>query len=331
MWVVGISVKHKTVFALVWILLVSIILSTPNFTSDEYLLSRSDESVALDTNSISEGQEGPTMRYYLRRYNPKFVQRPNFTLTIFVEDHDGVDAVTMMYSQKNGDFENISMSTQDIGVWQNVTMDHKIDSWYETTILISNLTEPYFWCSYLVKYAANDSLGNLEISPLCIYIFYDDPVTADCFGIELYDTPDLWYVARTTNHTITWDVAPDSHSQSGWSYILFENGHRIEFWDWGGGITIDVDGLGIGNHIFELYIQVVLSSNSKDTVMVHVVETPEEIPSSASTGSVGPLTEVSDTTTVTEVNDAIADPSIPVLAVGLSFVAVIILWKRRRT
>ncbi|MGY5863407.1 MAG: hypothetical protein RTV41_02315 [Candidatus Thorarchaeota archaeon] len=261
----------------------------------------------------------------MRRYTYGFVQGlSNFTLTIFVEDPDGIDTVTMMFSQKSGDLENISMSTQDTGVWQNVTMDHKLDSWYETTIPILNLnlTEPYSWCSYLAKYAANDTLGNLEVSPLCIYMFTHNPVTVDWFGIELYDTPDLWYVTGTTNHTVTWDVAPDSHGQSGWPYSLYEDGNLTERWGWSGSITIDVDGLDIGNHIFELYLQVAWSSNSKDTVVVHVVETPEEIPSGVATGSVGPLIES---------DGADSDPLIPVLAVGLSFIAVIIIWKKRRS
>jgi hypothetical protein len=321
--VVGISISQQSIFALIWILLVSTILLVPNCTSDENLANEINEFGTLEEDNISEFQEGPIMRYYLRRYSYPFGQGlPNFNLTIFVQDHDGVDTVIMMYSQKNGDFENISMSTQDTGVWQNASMDHKIDNWYTTTIPISNLSEPYSWCSFLVRYTANDTLGNWEVSPLCIYVLQNYPVTVDWFGIELYDTPDLWYVAGTINHTVTWDVTPDSTGQSGWPYSLYEDGSLTERWEWSGSITIDVDGLDIGIHIFELYIQVAWSTNSKDTVTVHVVETSEEIPPGVSTGSVGPLTEVADAT---------LDPSIPVLAVGLSSIAVIIIWKKRRT
>ena len=323
MKVVGISTSKQLVFSMVWILLASIILPIPSHTSDKYLPNIIGDSGVTEVNSIFESQEGPTMRYYLRRYTDNYGQGlPNFTLTTFVEDHDGVDAVIMMYSQKNGDFENLSLSTQDIGVWQNVTLTHKIDSWYEATIPISNLTEQYSWCSYLVRYAANDTLGNMEVSPLCIYVLMHNPITADWFGIELYDTPDLWYVAGTTNHTVSWDTAPDSHGQSGWPYSLYEDGHLTERWGWGGGLTVDVEGLDIGNHTFKLYLQVALSEKPSDTVVVHVVETLDEIPAGMSTGSVGPLTEV---------DDATADPSIPILVVGLSFVAVIIIWKKRRT
>lgn len=323
MQVVGISASQKLVFTLVWILLVSTILPFPNYTSDEYLPNIIDESGILETNSISENQEGPTMRYYLRRYSSHYGQgsSPNITLTIFVEDYDGVDAVIMMYSQKKGDSENVSMFTQDIGVWQNVTMERTLDSWYETTIPISNLTERYSWCSYLVKYAANDTLGNWEVSPLCIYMFEHNPVTADHFDINLYDTPDLWYVAGTTNHTVTWDVAPDIHGQSGWDYRLYEDGNLTELWGWNGSITIDVDGLDIGNHIFELYLQVV-SSRGSDTVTVHVVETPEEIPSGVATGSVGPLIETAE---------AVSDPMIPVFIIGSACIALFIIWMKRRT
>ncbi|MHA2086447.1 MAG: hypothetical protein ACXABD_22100 [Candidatus Thorarchaeota archaeon] len=218
------STNRRPVLALVWILLASAILSIPNYTSDKHLPNALDESKILETSSIPESEKA-----------------------IIVEDHDGVDAVTMMYSQKEGDSENISMSTQDTGVWQNVTMSQGLDGWYETTIPVSNISEPYSWCSYLVKYVANDTLGNWEVSPLCIYVFTQTIVTADWFSIDLHDTPDLWYLVGTTGHTFTWSVM-DIHGQSGWPYVLYEDGHLIEMWSWSGNLTISVDGLELGNH-----------------------------------------------------------------------------------
>lgn len=309
--------------SIVLTMLICMILPIPSYTSNRHPSDLVDESVVLNTNSISDSQEGPQMRFYLRRYTNDFGEGlQNFTLTILAEDHDGVDVVTMMYSRKSGDSSNTSLIIQDTGVWQNITMDHKSDSWYEVTVPISNLTESQFWCSFLVRYTANDTLGNRQISPLCIYVFSNNPATVDWFGIELYDTPDLWYVAETINHTVTWDVVPESHGQYWWIYSLYEDGHLTEHWRWEGKIIVDVDGLDIGDHIFDLYLQVALSSKPKDTVAVHVVETSEEIPSGVSTGSVGPITEVDNKT---------IDPLIPVLVVGLSFVAVIALWKNRKT
>ncbi|MHC4316712.1 MAG: hypothetical protein ACYSW3_30085 [Planctomycetota bacterium] len=262
------------------------------------------------------------MRYYLRKYEPTYTQTLSaFTLTIIVEDHDGVDAVTMMYSQKEGDSENISMSTQDTGVWQNVTMSQGLDGWYETTIPVSNISEPYSWCSYLVKYVANDTLGNWEVSPLCIYVFTQTIVTADWFSIDLHDTPDLWYLVGTTGHTFTWSVM-DIHGQSGWPYVLYEDGHLIEMWSWSGNLTISVDGLELGNHTFELNLEVYTSERQSDTVVVHVVGTSEEIPPGVSTDNVGPLIDL---------DSEALDLSVPAMAIGLSLAVVIIIWLKRRT
>jgi hypothetical protein len=296
----------------------------PNCIPVERLSQMRDDSTILETNSIPGSGNGPTMRYYLRLYSTIYAQQlPNFTLKIFVEDYDGVDAVIMMYSQENGDIDSDTNSrrTLEVGDWQNATMDHKSDSWYETAIPISNVSEPYSWCFYYVRYAANDTLGNWEVSPLCNYSFMYYPITADWFGIELYDTPDLWYVVGTTNHTVTWSIE-DYHGQSGWPYSLYEDGYLIELWSWPGNLVINVDGLELGDHTFELYLQVVFAHKASDTVVVHVVETPEEIPAGASTISVGPLTESGNAT---------SDLSIPIIVTGLVIAAVIIIWKKRKT
>jgi hypothetical protein len=324
MRVVVISTKQQRGLVIALTMLVCMTISIPSYVFNKHSSNLANKSGILTANSLSDSQEGPQMRFYLRRYTNDFGGNLlNSTLKILVEDDDGVDVVTMMYSQKSGDSENFTLFDQDIGVWQNVTMKHKSDSWYEVTIHISNLTEPYSWCSFLVRYIANDTLGNSQISPLCIYVFSTlSTVIADWFGIELYDTPDLWYVAGTTNHTVSWNVVPDSHGQSGWIYSLYEEGNLTERWRWRGKITIDVDGLDIGDHIFDLYLRVALSSKTKDTVTVHVVGTSEEIPSGAATGSVGPITET---------NEGTANPLTPVVVVGLFFIAAIVIWGKRKT
>ena len=324
MRVVVISTKQQRGLVIVLTMLVCMTISIPSYVFNKHPSNLVDKSRILTADTLSDSQEGPQMRFFLRRYTNDFGGNLlNSTLKILVEDDDGVDVVTMMYSQKSGDSDNFTLFNQDIGVWQNVTMEHKSASWYEVTIHISNLTEPYSWCSFLVRYIANDTLGNSQVSPLCIYVFSTySTVIADWFGIELYDTPDLWYVAGTTNHTVSWNVLPDSHGQSRWIYSLYEDGHLTERWRWEGRIIVDVDGLDIGDHIFDLYLQVALSSKPKDTVTVHVVETSGEIPPGVSTGSVGPITEVDDEAPASFVL---------VFVVGLSFIAVIVLWGKRKT
>ena len=315
-----ISTNWFLVVAMVCVLFATPILSYSSAAPGKDLSNRLDEYNNLAENGTPENENGPEMRYYLRKYAPNDAQElSNFTLTIFVDDYDGVDEVTMMYCQKKGNLENISLSTEDIGIWQNVTMEHRVDNWYDTTIPISNISELFSWCSYLVKYVSNDTLGNWEMSQLCIYVFTNTLLTADWFSINLCNTPDLWYVTGTTGHTITWGVV-ETHGQSGWPYSLYEDGHLIELWGWSGNLTINVDGLELGDHIFRLDLQVYASEDRSDTVVVHVVETSEEIPAGISTDSVGPPTEL---------DDGDLNLSIPAVFAGLLLVAVVIIWKKR--
>jgi len=318
-----VSINRRLGLVLVWALLMSGAWVPFNSTPDEQISRLIDQPDDLGmTNALSD-EVGPSMRYYLRRYSPHFAQTlSSINLSIYIEDPAGVDTVLMMYSQKKGDSDNLSIATQDVGVWENLTMDYESEGWYEMIIPILNISEPNMWCLYLVKYAANDTLGNWSVSPLCIYVFTHSTTTADWFEIKLYDTPDLWYVAGTTNHTVTWDVAQNIHGQSGWPYYLYEDGYLVELWRWQGYLGTNVDGLALGDHIFELYLQVAFSEKSSDAVVVHVVETPEEMPPGVSTINVGPLTE-SDNNPL--------DLSIPIIVTGLAFVAVIIIWKKQST
>ena len=320
--VVGISVSKRVVLVLVMILLMGTTLFDPNCRSARYQPDTIDESETIDIANVNPNQDAPTMRYYLRRYGNFFSSSfPNFTVTIFVEDPDGVDTVVMMVSQETSDSDNSFTSAQDTGVWQNLSMEYTENNWYQATISIPNLTNCSSWCSFHVIYTANDTLGNSQVSPLCIYSFSNCPQTVDWFSIELYDTPDLWYVVGTTNHTISWDVAPDMHGQSGWPYRLYEDGNLTEYWIWSNKIIIDVDGLDIGDHTFEINLQVV-SSNNKDTVTVHVVNTPEEIPLGVPTISVGPITGLDG-----EPPNLMA----PIIILVVSLVVIIIFWKKRKT
>ena len=322
MMVVEISVSKRVVLELVTILLVVMTLFTPDCSSVRYQPDRIDESENIDIANVNPNKEAPTMRYYLRRYGNFFSSSfPNFTVAIFVEDPDSVDTVVMIISEESSDSDNSSTSAQDTDVWQNVTMEHTENNWYQATIVIPNLTYCYSWCLFNVRYTANDTFGNTQISPLCIYSFSNCPQTVDWFSIDLYDTPNLWYVVGTTNHTISWDVAPDRHGQYGWPYRLYEDGYLVEYWTWSSKITIDVDGLDIGDHTFELNLQVALSNN-KDTVTVHVVDTPDEIPRGVSTISVGPITESDDES---------PDLMTPIMVLGVVLVGIIIIWKKRKT
>ncbi len=98
--------------------------------------------------------------------------------------------------------------------------------------------------------------------------------------------------------------------------------YLIELWSWPGDITINVDGLERENHTFKLYIRIALLERNTDTVVVHVVETLEEIPSGVFTNNIG---------SIMETDEAPMDLSVLVFLVSMFFVAVIIIWKTRKT
>ena len=172
---------------------------------------------------------------------------------------------------------------------------------------------------------------------MCVYTFQHSTATVDWGSGGLYNTPDLWYVVGTIGHTITWEEIrftpsayplgqcgkPESSvvlsGEFGLQYALHQDGYLIEDWQWSGILKIGVDGLDVGDHVFELGLQSVPPIS--DMVTVHVVQTPEDLPPGVFTDSVGPMTD----------REAGLDLWVPVIVIGLSSVAVIILWKKRKT
>jgi hypothetical protein len=212
----------------------------------------------------------PSMKYYLRNYSVEMYIQGNYSLPlqILVEDIDGVEDVILTYSFNNSPWSNVSM-TEMSGE----------SGWYEANLDFPSF-EMYDRHSVDVQYAAKDTLGNWAITPLCVYSIYANPLTAD-IGVEVYDTPDLWYLVETTGHTITWSAT------AGYFYSLYEDGYLIVESQWSNPLTINVDGLETGDHVFKLYVSGGGWGDS-DNVTVHVVASTDDIPFGAFTDSVEP-------------------------------------------
>ncbi len=225
---------------------------------------------------VSTDVDGPSLRYYLRRYYYTYWGYGfNLSLELFVEDPSGVGQVLMM-------------SSYDGDAWQNATMiqDAANAGWYASYLLFpadssSSPVTGYLGYVYEVKYAANDTLGNWARTQSCTYQMLFSSLQSDGVSIELYDTPDLWYLAGTTGHTVTWAVRSGHPNQ----YALREDSHLIEDWPWTGPLTANVDGLSLGNHVFALSVSEGWASDA-DNVTVHVVE---QLPAGYSITTVGPL------------------------------------------
>jgi len=70
----------------------------------------------------------------------------------------------------------------------------------------------------------------------------------------------------------------------GFYYTLLKDGHVLEHHFWLDELTINVDGLPLGDHFYELVVAGGYSTG-RDNVTVHVVS---ELPFGVPTGSVGP-------------------------------------------
>jgi hypothetical protein len=334
--VVGISLSKRVVLALVTTLLVSMTLFAPLCDSMRGWPDMIHGSRIIDIANLNPDQEAPIMRYYLRKYysespwNPApnasiTITSPNYTVRIFVEDPDGISTVIAECALNDGIFHNITMTGDSAG-------------WYQGTLLGGNISGADLQYSYYVMYFANDSLGCWSNTSMCVYTFQHSTATADWGSMGLYDTPDLWYVAGTIGHTITWEeinFIPSTYTLSqyrgsessvilsgefGLQYALLQDDYLIEYWHWSGKLKIGVDGLDVGNHVFELRLQSLPLIS--DMVIVHVVATSEEIPQGVSTISVEPITES---------GDEILNFMTPIIILGLSLAAIIVIWKKRRT
>jgi len=230
---------------------------------------------------VSTDVDGPSLRYYLRRYHDACWDNSfNLSLELFAEDPSGVDQVVMM-------------SSYDGDVSQNVTMvqDATNPGRYTSHLLfpanssspITTSQSPYdpYQEDVYVKYAANDTLGNWACTGSCTYQVAFSSWHVDGVPIELYDTADLWYLPGTTGHTITWAVLTGTPDH----YTLTEDSHLIEEWSWTGPLTIAVDGLSLGSHVFFLGVSQGWAG-AWDSVTVHVVE---QLPAGYFITTVGPL------------------------------------------
>jgi hypothetical protein len=232
----------------------------------DYYPKQVDARFPWDNLDVPGEDSKPSMRYYLRKYYSELytqMEGYNLTLRIRVEDPDGVESVNITFTLNDGP-----------GV--SAPMDEGYGDWYQ-----SNLTFTMDRNSYSVRYIAKDSLGNIAMTPQCTYKILFTNLVADG-SVEMFDTPDLWYVVNTTGHTVTWN------SNGGFFYSLFEDNHLIEKDKWFPPLTIIVDNLYLGDHVYLLRVSAGGWSDS-DTVTVHVVGSAEDIPLGAQTDSVQPI------------------------------------------
>jgi hypothetical protein len=232
------------------------------------------DEVTVDVVSGIPGEgSNPSMKYYLKNYYSAIYPFDNFSLPIriLVEDPDGVEAVFAIYSFNNGLWSNISM-----------TENNNDPGWYETSLDFPGFSQASGSHTCAIRYTAKDTLGNWAMTSLCTYSILATTVTGDV-SVEVYDTPDLWYLIGTTGHTVTWK------SIGGISYSLYEDEHLIEKSKWSGPVTINVDGHECGEHVYKLHVSGGMWSDF-DEVTVHVVDSIQNIPFGAYTDSVEPNT-----------------------------------------
>ena len=94
-------------------------------------------------------------------------------------------------------------------------------------------------------------------------------------GDPIIDHPnDINYVEGTTGNIISWNPSDENPS----NYEVTREGIPVNSSSWdGGSITLNVDGLPIGNYTYKCTVYDVSSQNASDTVKVTVIEA-EEVP-----------------------------------------------------
>ena len=206
-------------------------------------------------------------------------------LAILVDDSDGVDTVLVGFS-----YDNI--------IWDNSTMNRysATPNLYAGEVLVVNISTENPYQEVYIQYTANDTLGNDAATEICLHGIRYYPYTANSYTeYSLFDTPDLWYVVGTTDHSITWT---DNSTPLEWDIVLGSNlrynirkdGHLFESWIWNHKVTLSVDDLGVGSHVYRLSWS--FGPYHEDSVTVHVVETIDELPTTVSIStSAGPNTE----------------------------------------
>ncbi len=228
---------------------------------------------ASDTNEIR-------LRYYVRKFYVHSCSGSSVTLqlSILVEVSNDVDCVIMM-------------CTPEVDPSYNVTMNEtSTENLYETSLQfalpVNSTLDGYsgIIVRYDVQYFVNTTTGLSITSEFCPYQVKLGGLHGDGVTIAFYTTPDLWYEEGTTGHEVTWAVSTGGPT----FYKLTEDGFLIDAWSWSGPLTINVDDLGIGDHVYRLGVSTGGTAHASETVTVHVVTT---IPPGVSTGSVGPITD----------------------------------------
>ncbi|MFW9926830.1 MAG: NosD domain-containing protein [Candidatus Thorarchaeota archaeon] len=133
------------------------------------------------------------------------------------------------------------------------------------------------------------------------------------------DTGDLVYTQGTTGHVIIWDA----YSTHPFSYEIYKDGILHTSVPWNGGlISINVDGLSVGEYNFTLVVIDDADQTASDTVMV----------------TVNPAVIVITTTTTTTTNTTDDAGLIQYITIGISIGSVVVIlivavlsFKSRRT
>lgn len=265
------------------------------------------ESDVLESRNLSD-ENGPIMEYYPRKYFTDVYMNHDLTIIVVASDPDGVHTVTMNYSEHGSDKWILTTLQQD---------EDNSEFYKGHLVFEENETEPYpRESSFLVQYIANDTLGNRAQSPLFDFGVVFMSVTSDNI-VDLYETPDLWFLVGTTGHSITW-----LDEGYGRTYTLLKDGLLLEEHRWQGELTINVDGLSLGDHLYSLEVRHG-SGIDTENVTVHVVE---ELPTGVSTGSVGPITDI--------VDSALSEFQLMTILVGsilLLIILVLVIFFRRQT
>jgi len=215
----------------------------------------------------------PTMEYYPRKYYGPTNEDYTLLVKVLAKDPDGIDSVIMHFADRgSSDWDETPMarSRGNDGLFTAT-----LEFFYNSTEL-----QPYETYYRQVYYVANDTLGNIAQSPIMEFGLSQTywTWTADYDG-DLYDTPDLWYLVGSTGHRVTWVTV-----YGGFYYTLLKDDLVLENHIWLGELTINVDGLPLGEHIYQLAVDGGFTTG-RDNVTVHVVS---ELPFGVPTGSVGP-------------------------------------------
>lgn len=276
--------------------------------------------IADESDVPGEGSN-PTMEYYPRKFYAAERYNYNLEVKVLAKDPDGIASVIMHYADLgSSEWDQTAM----------VQAEDREDLFAANLEFSYNSTGGRVYDTFRqVFYVATDSLGNVAQSPLFEFGMGQNILTVDD-DPQLYDTPDLWYLPGTTGHEVTWATA--AH---GFRYVLLKDGLLLEQhnWIWNQELTINVDGLELGEHVYRLTIDGGWSQEM-DTVTVHVVN---ELPSGVPTDSVGPSTDFVGALTNPEsfVGPSITEPILPtghdtplpneVLAIILALAAVSII------